>query len=63
MKLFKSSTFQFLLGVMLIGLVGVFTGGITFIFWYEKALEAAMVYVVKEVAVYASTAYKERGFD
>ena len=60
MKLFKSSTFQFLLGIMLIGLVGVYLGGITFIFWYEKAIEAAMVYVVKEVASKGAAAYRDR---
>ena len=62
MKLFKSSTFHFLLGVMLVGLGGVYMGQITFLIWYNSALNSAMVYVAKEIAVYASTAYRERGF-
>lgn len=47
---------------MLVGLGGVYFGGITFAIWYEQALASAMVYVVKEIAVYMSMAYKERGF-
>ena len=60
MKLFKSSTFQFLLGIMVLGLLGVSNGAITFLFWYEKAIEAAMVYVVKEVASKGAAAYRDR---
>lgn len=60
MKLFKSSTFQFLLGIMVLGLLGVSNGAITFLFWYEKAIEAAMVYVVKEIASKGATAYRDR---
>ena len=62
MKLFQSSTFQFLIFLLTFGfLYGVLGGSITFLFWFEKAFEAAMIYAVKEMGVYASTAYKERG--
>lgn len=62
MKLFKSSTFQFLLALLAFGfLYGVLGGHIKFEFWFNKAFEAAMIYAIKEVAVYGSAAYKERG--
>jgi len=67
MKLFKSSTFQFLLLVLVIGyFFGVNVDSeeplLTFKEWWLSCLDAAKIYVAKEMVVYGSDAFKERGF-
>jgi len=65
MKLFQSSTFQFLIVILAIGYFfgvnGEAVGDVpllTFKEWWLSCLDAAKIYVAKEMVVYGSEAYK-----
>jgi len=67
-KLLDSSTFQFLVLILIIGYFFGVQGStidnvplLTFKEWWLSCLDAAKIYVAKEMVVYGSDAVKNRG--
>lgn len=59
MKLFSSSVFKFSAMVLLVGLIGVYNGGLSWELWFEQAKFYVGIYAGKEGVRYGSEAYKE----
>jgi len=58
MKLINSTTFQMCIIVLFIGAMAAgFTKDVTWLQWFEKALEAVFIYAAKESVKYGASAY------